>query len=145
MGIFLRRVLEMFATLGISFVAFSCMAPNEYVVQTMPVDGWTSPCRIEYMNRDTLSVRDLELVLRYNDRFRQDTLTVDMSVLSPDGRIFSERVLFRVNRTWTSAAVRHEEILPYRTSSRLGRSGYYVFTLTPCSPHIGIEAVGIHF
>lgn len=123
-----------------------CSVPTEVHVTDTASESWSEAAELEWTNTDTLALRDLALVLRTDDRFGEDTLTLYLGFTPPDSlRRYTERVVFRIPRYRTATAVRSENILPYRTAVRLADSGRYRLCIAPARTVRGVEAVGIRF
>ena len=95
-------------------------------------------------NADTTTLRDVNLFLRCNDRFAEDSLTVHIRVRTPDSLQHEEPFVMVIPPAHTPAAISREADIPYRRRVRFDRTGDYHLTITPCRPVEGIEAVGIH-
>ena len=125
--------------------AVGCMSPDQSSVTDVSPRRWAEAAEIRWENADTVTLRDAELFLRYNDRFAEDTLTVRIATLSPDSLRVEESFLLAITRTNGPAALMREASIPYRSRMRLGRSGEYRCRITPVRPVRGVEAVGIRF
>ena len=67
----------------------SCLSPHQTVVtDTGAARG--AKCRNRIPNADTVTPRDLYIVVRYNDSFRDDTLRLTIRTISPDSLVFEE-------------------------------------------------------
>ncbi len=120
-----------------------CASPQRvYVTDTNPA-SWREGAGISVPNTDTLSVRDLRIVLRCDERFREDTLTLRIAVLAPDSLRYEEPFTLRIPHGRTAAAVHREAEIPYRRNAVLADSGVYRFTFTPTRCVRGIEAAGL--
>lgn len=127
-----------------AFAAAGCIAPQPAVVAEVDPRGWDEPVTLVVRNDDTLSLRTLSVVLRYNGDFRCDSLPLDITVLRPDAGRFAERVVLHPCYPYSPAAVAATENIAYRRRSVLDRGGWYLFTIRPVQPVRGIEAVGIN-
>lgn len=105
--------------------------------------AWQEAAELVIPNADTLSLRDLTVFLRCNDRFAEDTLTVRIAFRTPDSLRFEEPFTLAVPRPAAPAALTHEAGIPYRRRVRFGRTGDYRIRITPSRPVRGVEAVGI--
>lgn len=112
-------------------------------MQAVDTYGWTKPVSIVYSNDDTESLRDISVALRYNDKFKDDTLTVTLHTSLPDVHQCREQVLLHLKRDYHATAVTASEVIPYRADCLLEQRGDYIFTITPCRTVKGVEAVGI--
>ncbi len=126
------------------FVLAGCIAPQSVVMSDVDPQGWSEPLTLAVRNDDTLSLRTLSVVLRYNGNFRCDSLPLDISVLLPDAGRFAEEVVLRPEYPYSPAAVSAIENIAWRRRSTLGQSGWYLFTIRPLQPVCGVEAVGVN-
>jgi hypothetical protein len=109
------------------------------------IESWSSAKSLIYSNSDTLSLRNLNIALRYNDDFKQEILPLKIAITTPDARYFEEKVELRLQHPGTALTVSTTESLPYRNNVLLNQQGYYIFTFEPLSETEGIEAIGIEF
>lgn len=123
--------------------AGGCGSPYQTSAADVNPLRWEEAAEIRIGNADTVTLRDAAIVLRYNDRFAEDTLTVRIATLSPDSLRFEEEFLLAIARTESPAALQHENLIPYRRRIRLLREGEYRIFVTPVRPVRGMEAVGI--
>ena len=124
--------------------AAGCIAPQPVVMSDTDPHGWSEPVTLTVRNDDTLSLRTLSVVLRYNGDFRCDSLPLDIAVSLPDAEQFAEHVVLRPEYPYSPAAVSATENIVWRRRSTLGQSGWYLFTIRPVQPVRGVEAVGIN-
>ena len=61
----------------------SCITPRLSVAADTDPAAWQQAAEVTIANDDTLARRDLDLFLRCNDRFGEDTLTVHITLLTP--------------------------------------------------------------
>lgn len=94
-------------------------------------------------NADTVTLRDAALFVRYDERFAEDTLTVQIAAIAPDSLRFEERFLLAIPRTKNPAALTGEALIPYRRRIRLASPGEYRWCVTPVRSVRGVEAVGL--
>jgi len=106
--------------------------------------SWDRFASLKFEAADTTAHYDLELFVRSNDRFTDDTLTVRIAVFSPDSLYCEEPLRLAIGRPTGAAALAHESVTPYRRRARFARSGVYRLAVTPTRPVAGIEAIGLH-
>lgn len=124
--------------------AGGCTSPFRAEVADVDPARWTAPVCLTLDNADTTSLCDLDLFLRLDDRFAEDTLTVRIGIRTPDSLRYEEPfVMTFAPRRPGSAALAEEAVVAYRRSVRFARSGDYRLTVSPCRPVRGVEAVGI--
>ena len=107
--------------------------------------SWESAESITYDNNDTLSLRNINIALRYNDNFREATLPLKIGITTPDARHFEEVVELRLSHPSTALTVATTESLPYRADVLLNQKGCYTFSFEPQTEVEGVEAIGVEF
>ena len=91
-----------------------------------------------------MTPRDLYIVVRYNDSFRDDTLRLTIRTISPDSLVFEESYTLGLPPRRHPAALAEEESVPYRRHVIFPDSGIYRMAFTPAMPVRGVEAIGIN-
>ncbi len=127
----------------LAMAMYGCLAPQNTQMVGVDVRSWDSAECITYDNSDTLSLRNLNVAIRYNSNFKQPTLPLKIAVTTPDTRHFEEVVELRLQHPHTALAVATTECLPYRTGVLLNQKGLYTFSFEPQSAVRGVEAIGI--
>lgn len=127
-----------------ALLAGGCVSPHGAVVADVDATSWHAPAVIDLANTDTTTLRDMDVFLRCNDLFAEDSLTVRIAVLTPDSLRCEEPFVLTVPHAHTPAAIARETVLPYRRRIRFARTGDYRITITPGRPVKGVEAVGIN-
>ena len=122
---------------------YGCLAPQNVEMVGVDVKAWSSTESIAYNNHDTLSLRNLNIAIRYNDDFKPTTLPLKIGVITPDVRYFEEVVALQLRHPNTALTVATTESLPYRNRVVLTQKGEYVFAFTPLAEVDGVEAIGI--
>lgn len=120
------------------------MSPHGAIVADVDAASWHAPAVIDLDNTDTTTLRDMDVFLRCNDLFAEDSLTMRIAVLTPDSLRCEEPLVLTVPHAHTPAAIARETVLPYRRRIRFARTGDYRITITPGRPVKGVEAVGIN-
>ncbi len=123
--------------------AGGCVSPCQSAATDINPAQWRHTAEIRIENTDTVTWRDAALFLRYDERFKEDTLTVRIAAVSPDSLRFEEYFLLAIPRTEGPAALTSEALIPYRIRLRLDRRGEYRWCITPVRNVRGVEAVGI--
>lgn len=123
----------------------SCLAPQNMQMVGVDVRSWDSAESVVFDNNDTLSLRNLNITLRYNDNFKQATLPLKVAITTPDARHFEEEIVLTLHHPRTALTVATTESLPYRTNVVLNQKGCYAFSFEPQSAVRGIEAIGVEF
>lgn len=138
----MRFVVRIVAAL-LAMTMCSCLAPQNSLMVGVDMRSWSGAESLVYENNDTLTLRNLNIVLRYNDNFRQAVLPLKIVVTTPDARHFEEVVELRLQHPSAALTVATTESVPYRESVLLNQKGDYTFTFEPQSEVRGVEAVGI--
>ena len=123
----------------------SCLAPQNSLMVGVDMRSWSGAESLNYDNSDTISLRNLDIALRYNDNFKQAVLPLKIAVTTPDARYFEEIVELQLQHPSTALSVATTESVPYRADVLLSQKGCYTFTFEPQSEVRGVEAVGIKF
>jgi len=121
----------------------SCLAPQNTQMVGVDVQSWDSAESITYDNSDTISLRNLNIALRYNDNFRQATLPLKVAITTPDARHFEEEIVLVLQHPRTALTVATTESLPYRADVLLNQKGLYTFSFEPQLAVRGVEAIGV--
>ena len=121
----------------------SCITPRLSVAADTDPAAWQQAAEVTIANDDTLARRDLDLFLRCNDRFAEDTLTVRTATVTPDSLRFGEWFLLVIPHPKGPAALMREAAIPYRRRIRLTQHGDYRCSVTPVRTVQGVEAVGV--
>lgn len=122
----------------------SCLSPHQTVVPDTGGGTWSESAEIEIPNADTVTPRDLYIVVRYNDSFRDDTLRLTIRTISPDSLVFEESYTLGLPPRRHPAALAEEASVPYRRHVIFPDSGIYRMAFTPAMPVRGVEAIGIN-
>lgn len=130
---------------AVAVLAVGCMARVDSVVASVDPAGWYGGERktLLYTNDDTLSLRTLKIVLRYDKRFTGCDLRLDVTVLTPDSLRAEERIEIAVPPRRGDATRDSETIQPFRMHARLAAEGDYRFEIAPAVGVEGVTAVGI--
>ena len=121
----------------------SCLAPQNTQMVGVDMWSWDSAESVVFDNNDTLSLRNLNITLRYNDNFKQATLPLKVAITTPDARHFEEEIVLVLHHPRTALTVATTESLPYRADVLLNQKGHYTFSFEPQSAVRGMEAIGI--
>jgi len=130
-------------TVVLAMAMCSCLAPQNTQMVGVDVQLWDSAESITYDNSDTISLRNINIALRYNDNFKQTTLPLKVAITTPDARHFEEEIVLALHHPRTALTVATTESLPYRANVSLSQKGHYTFSFEPQTAVRGMEAVGI--
>ena len=137
----MRRLIYL-ALLLVAALAVSCNNTHHSVeMHDMERDTWSAAEEFTYNNADSLSKRDISIVVRYGNGYTADSVSLRIMAVSPDSLVAQERFTLRIPRI---KEVRPEEqTFLYRKDVVLGRCGEYKFYITPDTLVEGISSVGI--
>lgn len=116
---------------------------NEHIVEVhdQPSAGWEGVEEFCFMNDDTLSMREIAVVLRYDRKDVADSVALNIVTISPDSLVLSEDMTLRIPRLGNLRPA--EQSFPYRRGVVLQRKGEYRFRLTPHATVEGVGSVGL--
>ena len=137
-----RRVVVAVAAL---VMAFGCITKESTLMTSVDMWHWKSAESISYINEDTLSLRHLNIALRYNKNFAQAKLPLKVTVTAPDARSYSEAVELSLHHPYTAMITATTESLPYRRDVVFQQRGEYIISFEPLAEVRGVQAVGIEF
>ena len=127
-----------------ALLSVACRAFHRSIAVDVDPQAWSAPAEIVLPNADTAALCDLSFFLRFDPRFRDDTLTLRIEVRTPDSLLFAEPFLFCVIRGRQPAAVHSESVAAYRRRVVFRCRGDYRFSVAPVRPVVGVEAVGLY-
>ena len=122
-----------------------CLAPQNALMTSVDVQSWSKAYSLTYENSDTLSLRNLNIAVRYNDDFKARVLPLKIGVTAPDARYFEEVVNLQITHPNSVPMATTVESLPYRSKAVLSQRGAYIFAFTPLIEVCGVEAIGVEF
>ena len=136
------RRLTYLALAFIATIAVSCNKQAHSIeMHDIKTDTWSTSEEFSYNNTDSLSKRDISIVVRYGNGYTADSVSLRILAISPDSLVTAEEFTLRKPRT---KEVRPEEqTFLYRKDVALGRCGEYKFHITPDTLVEGISSVGI--
>ncbi|MDE5579192.1 MAG: hypothetical protein K2I85_04490 [Alistipes sp.] len=132
------------AIAAVALLSGACFSFHRSIAVDVDPQTWSSPAEIVLPNADTAALCDLSFFLRFDPRFRDDTLTLRIEVRTPDSLLFDEPFLFCATRVRQPAAVRREAAAAYRRRVVFRCRGDYRFSVVPVRPVVGVEAVGLY-
>lgn len=138
-----HRTIRALTIAVLAVLGAACATPHRTAVTDVSPLAWCDEVEIPFENADTLSLLDLSIFLRCNNRFAEDTLTVRIGLRTPDSLRCEEPFILAVPRVDGPAALVREAVVPYRRRVRLDRSGRYVLSVAPSRCVRGVEAVGV--
>ena len=137
----MRRLIYV-AMMVIATVFTSCNQPNHKVeMHDMERCAWSAAEEFVYNNSDSLSQRDISIVVRYGNDYVADSVAMHILTISPDSMVVEEPFTLRIPRI--KEVCPEEQTFIYRRNVVLNRKGEYHFRLTPDSLVEGISSIGI--
>lgn len=141
--------MKLLTILFIFLFAIGCTQTGQGVfVESTDDKSWDKPVSIWYSNNDTSVIKNISLMLRYNDCLDSDTVLIAIGVVSPDKKIFRDTLSFKIQKAITKAGFRVEEYCtPIFSDVRFLETGAYCFSFYPLNnpPIKGIVGVGVIF
>ena len=119
--------------------------PDMVVMSDVNVNGWSDCTTLTYHN--TLTEKcDVNIMLHINNRFTHESISLEITTLTPDSLRHTEQVTLPVEFKWEQPTATTADItLPYRRNVVLRCEGDYVWQITPLESIDGVEAVGVNF
>ncbi len=137
-----QRALVVAMVVAITLLTVSCGNTGRTIkVKDFESHQWSASEDFYYDNSDTLSRRDISLVVRYDKGYVADSVAMTILTVSPDSLVFEEPFTLHIPRLGNLRP--EEQSFVYRSNVLLARSGRYLFRLTPLAPVEGIESIGI--
>ncbi|MDD3108807.1 MAG: hypothetical protein PHV49_06335 [Alistipes sp.] len=124
-----------------------CLAPQHAFVTEVDPAGWSSQdeVTVRFENIDTLSLRNLNLVVRYGNNFLYDRLNLSVTTITPAGFRWCDTVSIPLSDRQLDLQSDHNHL--YRRRMKLPERGSYLFQFRPVKmPQDtirGIWAVGV--
>ena len=137
----MRRLIYV-VVVAMAMVVVSCKETQHSVkMHDMETSAWGAVEEFVYDNSDSLSKRDLSIVVRYGSGYVADSVNVRVLTISPDSMVVEEPFTLRIPRIKEVRPM--EQTFLYRRNVVLGRKGEYRFRITPDTLVEGISSVGI--
>ena len=115
--------------------------PRTVVMHDNERSEWSEYEDFYYDNADTLTKRDIAIVVRYGKGYVADSVALSILCVSPDSLVSEEPFTIHIPHL---ADMRPEvQTFPYRRNVVLGTKGRYLFRLRPDTTIEGITAVGL--
>ena len=130
------------AIVALSALCVACNEPQHSIeMHDMDEAVWSNAEEFTYDNQDSLSKRDISIVVRYGSDYVADSVSLRILAISPDSMVTEEPFTLRIPRI---KEVRPEEqTFLYRKDAVLGRCGAYKFRITPDTIIEGVSSIGI--
>lgn len=134
------RLITIISILVISLSG--CMPKGRsVVVNDTENDRWSTVEEFYYDNVDTLTRRDISIVVRYGHGYTADSVAMSILSISPDSLVFEEPFTLRIPRLGDMRPAEHTFL--YRRNVLLAKEGRYTFRLKPDAVVDGISSVGL--
>ena len=104
-------------------------------------DRWSTVEEFYYDNVDTLTRRDISIVVRYGHGYTADSVAMSILSISPDSMVLEEPFTLRIPRLGDMRPAEHTFL--YRRNVLLSKEGRYTFRLKPDAVVEGIGSVGL--
>lgn len=109
--------------------------------------GWDRKQIVQaiFPNKDTLSMREIEVFMLSNGRVGSDSLELFLTTVTPDSLTVTERIVLYPSREPDNTRY-HQTSTPYRSNVLLAKAGEYRFEFRHeyISPVEGIKAIGVN-
>ena len=105
-----------------------------------------SPVYLYTDNLDTLSLRELDIIIRYTDSFGYDKLLLTVETLSPERKYWTDTLSITTPDARMHPEQYHEISETYRSKVRFDRMGNYRFAVRHIMPDSllqGVAGLGI--
>ncbi len=141
------RTLRVFYYLAAALLVVGCGRDSgrEIVIREVPPGGWNArqPVAVAYENADTLSQRNLAVLVRFRSDFAYDRLDFVLETATPDSLLLRDTLSVRPDPAEAASLSYIDARMAYRSRSLLGRTGEYRFTFTPLRPVEAVIGVGV--
>ncbi|MFQ8827916.1 MAG: hypothetical protein ACLR76_11545 [Alistipes sp.] len=143
-----RAVSRRFLFLAAWAVLPSCLSPERAFVADTDPGGWAAsePAVVRFDNSDTVSVRTIDVLVRYGAEFRYDRLSMAVTTVSPAGRQWRDTAVVMLPDVSGEPHGRRDAVGAFRSDAVLSETGTYLFSFVPLMPDPlvkGVAAVGV--
>lgn len=132
--------------LGATALISACsVQPDMVVMSDVNNSDWSEMATLSYDNR-TLKECDMSILLHVNRHFEQQSVSLQITMLTPDSLRYTEQVTLNVEQQPQRPSMAATDVeLPYRRNLHLKHKGVYVWQITPAQSIEGVESAGIKF
>ena len=126
----------------VALVMVACGSTGRSVeMHDAPNGSWSTAEDFHYENVDTLSKRDISVVVRYSGEDVAESVELTILTISPDSMVVAEPFTLHIPQMGDVRPAEHS--FPYRRNVVLSSTGDYLFRLKPKAAAVGISSVGI--
>lgn len=120
-----------------------CLRPQQAFVAATDPRGWSlaEPADIAVENEDTVSLRTMEVVVRYDAEFAFDRLDLSVTTIAPDGYRWCDTVSVPVPDPRSHIRVNRDINGTFRSGVLLAQKGVYRFRLAPLASQDGVQGI----
>jgi hypothetical protein len=136
------KLLKYIASAIIAIMVMACSNQGRTVeMHDIEHSYWAEYEDFYFDNDDSLSKRDIAIVVRYGKGYVADSVAMSILCVSPDSLVCEESFTLHIPHL---ADMRPEvQTFPYRHNVVLGTKGRYLFRLRPSEAVEGISSVGL--
>ncbi|MBR4844309.1 MAG: hypothetical protein IKV06_05305 [Alistipes sp.] len=138
----MHRLLNIVSALVVVLLTVGCASPKRSVeMHDTKRSVWSEREDFYYDNTDTLSHREISVVVRYGMGYVADSVALSVLCVSPDSLVVEET--FTLHIPHLSDMRPEVQSFPYRRNVVLREKGRYLFRLRPHESIEGISSVGL--
>ncbi len=121
-----------------------CIASQSSVVENVNASGWRETKEITMMNSDTVTLRDLDIFMRYHPTLSPISFNISIESIAPDSTSCVEEITIYLDTSPDGRGVAKLSSHPYRKDVLWRQVGEYRLLITPTTTVEGIEAIGVN-
>lgn len=136
------RIARWLLSIAALFI-MACGGGDKRRAEVHDIEGevWDHCEEFVYSNKDSLALRDIAIIVRYDMDYVADSVPLRILTISPDSLIYEEP--FTLHIPHLADMYPEEQTFIYRRNVTLQHKGDYRFRITPEEPVEGIMAVGM--
>lgn len=135
----IRRIVY---TLVVACVMVACGGTGRNVeMHDTKENIWSTTEDFVYDNVDTLSKREIDIVVRYAGEHVTESVELTVMTLSPDSMVVAEPFTLHIPQLGDMRPEEHT--FTYRRNVVLSQRGKYLFRLKPTAAAKGISSIGV--
>ena len=122
-------------------MVMACGGSSSVEMHNTEQSCWAEYEDFYFDNTDSLSKRDISVVVRYGNGYDADSVAMSILCVSPDSLVCEERLTIHIPHL---ADMRPAvQTFPYRQNVVLGTKGRYLFRLRPDNAVEGVSSIGL--